>query len=86
MVIMNTELSLLLAVLLGLRRRVMDSSVFCFCCLWFHGCEMQSFVHITSWLKKMGNGIFCALLLLGGSVVKSSLLLTSHGSKATLPK
>jgi hypothetical protein len=25
-----------------LRRRVMDSSVFCFCCLWFHGCEMQA--------------------------------------------
>jgi hypothetical protein len=47
---------------------------------------MQSFAHISSWFEKMGDGIFCALLLSGDSVVKSSLLLTSHGSKATLPK
>jgi hypothetical protein len=47
---------------------------------------MQSFAHITSWFEKMGNGFFSALLLSGGSVVKSSLLLTSHGLKATLPK
>lgn len=69
-------------------KKVMDSSVFCFCCLWFHGCEMQAhfFAHITSWFEKMGDGLFCALLLLQHSVVKSSLLLTSHGLKARLPK
>jgi hypothetical protein len=46
-----------------------------------------TFAHIiTSWFEKMGDGFFCALLLTGCSVMKSSLLLTLYGLKAGLPK
>lgn len=69
-VIMNTKLSLLLTLLLGLRRSVMDSSVFCFCCSQFHGCEMQahfcSHYYFLVWkngwwilLCFASNGMFC---------------------------